>query len=250
MSNSITDKVEITVPAADDFLISETTGKVAHKSKYSNMKADMLANAQSNISVTNNARLFDCSYRLNGDYSPSDIIAGATTLTGTGGSALSAGQVILRYYTSNQQYNGLYVVQSGGAAAIRYSKANTGGLLMYSVAMPNAGTYKGKWYKCTNYAAVIDVDPVNYTEVFTPAQSLETTDSPTFAAVTLPSGDVQDQLNTSITNNARLFDCSYRLDGDYSPSDIIAGATTLTGIGSRALFAGQLVSRFHTCNQQ
>jgi len=41
VSNSITDQIEITVPAADDFLISETTGKVAHKSKYSNIKADI-----------------------------------------------------------------------------------------------------------------------------------------------------------------------------------------------------------------
>jgi len=158
---------------------------VDSKVSYGDLRTAISNYAASQNPVTNNARLFDCSYRLNGDYAPGDIIAGATTLTGTGGGALFAGQVVLRFHTDNQKYNGLYLVQSGGAAAIRYSKANTGGLLMYSVAMPNAGTYKGKWYKCTNLAAVIDVDPVNYTEVFTPQQGLETTDSPTFAGLTI-----------------------------------------------------------------
>lgn len=129
---------------------------------------------------TNNARLFDCSYRLNGDYAAGDMIAGATTLNGTQGNALFAGQIVLRYFDTNKQNNGLWQIQTSGAA-VRYSKANTGGLLMFSVAMPNAGTYKGKWYKCTNYAPNIGTDAIEYAEIFTPRQSLETTDSPTFA---------------------------------------------------------------------
>lgn len=184
---------EITSPNYTDLFVCETTEGIDRKISYSNLNSSIV----SGINITNNARVFDCSYRLNGDYTASDMIVGAV-LTGTNGSALLAGQIVLRYFDTNKQNNGLWVIQTTGAA-IRYSKADTGGKLMYSVAMPNAGTYAGKWYKCTNYAAVIGTDSVEYSEIFTPTQSLNPTDSPSFADITLPAGNVQTQISANRT---------------------------------------------------
>jgi hypothetical protein len=184
MSNSITDRVEITVPAAGDFLISETTGKVAHKSKYSNIKADMLANAQANISVTNNNRIFYATF----------LITDATAVAGTmivgavfNGATLVAGNIVLRNATTDKVNNGLWTIQTTGSA-VRYVNANSGfglGRSLTHIRYNGGINTAGQWYYCTTHEPNVGTDSVDFERVYLPNQSLSTTDSPNFAGITI-----------------------------------------------------------------
>jgi hypothetical protein len=134
--------------------------------------------------VSGNSRVFWATYLI------TDATATAETMIPTAifdGATLAAGNIILRNATTDKVNNGLWVVQSTGNA-IRYNKADTGYGLGRSLThiRYNGGTNaEGRWYYCITHEPNIGVDSVDFERIYLPNQGLSTTDSPTFAGVTI-----------------------------------------------------------------
>lgn len=165
---------------ADDWLVAETAAGVDRKITFANFQTDVLADQEI---PTNNARLFDIGYMLYGNYLDSDMVAGAI-LTGTNGNALVAGQIVLRNYTSNKNYNGIWVIQPAGSA-VRYSKCNTSALIFDSYCFVKSGDFLSRIFHCITYPAIFGTNDIDYQEVFIPSQALETDSDVTFDSLIL-----------------------------------------------------------------
>jgi hypothetical protein len=162
-----------------------TTG-VDSKVSYGDFRTAISNYAATRNPVYNNAKIFYATFMID------DASAVAGTMTNgatfyTGSMILATGNIILRNASTDKVNNGLWVVQSTGSA-IRYDKANTALTLgrSYTIIRYAGGTsFAGNIYYCTNAEPNIGVDAIDYVQKYLPSQSLETTDSPTFANITV-----------------------------------------------------------------
>lgn len=182
MSGQIKDLTnESTTPSSSDWLVTETTGGVDKKISFQNLSTAILSTI--NAEITNNACIFYADYMLAGDYDATEMIAGAV-LTGTDGSALQAGQLVMRNYTSNKNYNGLWYINTVGSAT-RYTKCNTSHLIYRSYVIIRSAIYSGTVWECVTYPAIFGTNDIEYEERFFASQSVDITDTPTFNAIQL-----------------------------------------------------------------
>jgi len=133
--------------------------------------------------VTTNAYIFSCWYMTEDDVTPAEMIPGWVPYSGD--DTVAQGQMVLRNSALNQQYNGLWVIQSGTTAAIRYSKYNAETPIGRSIVMIRYGHFGGNSYRCTNNGVTVGVTNIQYEQIYFVNQALNTDSDPTFDSLIL-----------------------------------------------------------------
>jgi hypothetical protein len=151
-----------------------------YKKDYATFKTDILNSAE--ISV-NNANSYNSNYMTELDVTPAEMIVGWSPYSGD--PAVASGDIIFRNSSLNQKYNGLWVIQTGATAAVRYSKYDTEFAIGKSLVFVRYGNFIGRSYRCITSTITVDTTAIQYERIYLPLQSLDTDSDVTFDSITL-----------------------------------------------------------------